>query len=122
MDRFNRPSGISRLGLVIASGTLVALAGCGKSGEDAPSAATAAVAAAPAPEPAGPQIPKSFQGVWELTAEACATAVELGGVTDAGVQILGAEIAEYEEGCTLKSVSATGDSARSDATGTRDRT
>ena len=73
--------------------------------------ARVATVAQPAPEPAGPQIPKSFQGVWELTAEACATAVELGGVTDAGVQILGAEIAEYEEGCTLESVSATGDSA-----------
>ena len=78
----------------------------------APDGSTRAAAASqPASEPVGPEVPKSFQGVWELSAEACATAVELGGVTDAGVQILGGEIAEYEEGCTLKSVSATGESA-----------
>lgn len=71
----------------------------------------AATASQSVSEPVGPQIPKPFQGVWELNAEACATAVELGGVTDAGVQILDGEIAEYEEGCTLKSVSATGESA-----------
>lgn len=52
------------------------------------------------------EIPSQFVGVWEQDASSCASARELGGATDAGVQITAKEIGSAFMGCTLRSVAA----------------
>lgn len=52
------------------------------------------------------EIPAQFVGTWEQDAASCASARELGGATDAGVQITTTDIGSTYMGCTLRTVAA----------------